>query len=73
MAIRRVDDLGGLLRVDYERFTRSEAPQTLTVHLEPAATGAAEVRLWIDRRYLDDAKVEAITPPPVRACRYATT
>ena len=63
---RHAVSLPGLLRVEYQRFTRYEAPQTLTVRLEPAATQTAEARVWIDRRYLDDARVEAVTPPPAR-------
>lgn len=58
--------LPGLLRLEYERFARFQAPQTLTAHLEAAATGASEVRLWVDRRYLDDTRVETITPSPAR-------
>jgi hypothetical protein len=56
----------GLLRVEYQRFARREAPQTLTVRVEPAAAHAAEVRLWIDRRYLEGSRVETITPHPAR-------
>lgn len=63
---RREARLPGLLRVEYQRFARYEAPQTLTVRLEPAATRGPEVRLWVDRRYLDDAQVATITPPPSR-------
>jgi len=63
---RQEVSLPGLLQVEYQRFARYEAPQTLTVRLEPAATRAAEVRLWVDRRYLDESRVETITPPPSR-------
>ena len=34
------------------------------MHVEPA--GAAEIRLWVDRAYLDRVRVEAVLPPPVR-------
>jgi hypothetical protein len=63
---RQEVSLPGLLRVEYQRFARYEAPQTLTVRLEPAATRTGEVRLWVDRRYLDESKVETIMPPPSR-------
>jgi hypothetical protein len=63
---RRDVTIPGFLRVEYQRFARYGAPQILTVRLEPAATGAAHVRLWLDRRYLDESKVETITPPPAR-------
>jgi hypothetical protein len=62
---RRSVTLPGLLRVDYHRFARYEAPQTLTVRLEPAAAGP-EARLWVDRRYLEDVRLESVTPPPSR-------
>ena len=58
--------LPGLLRVEYQRFARYQAPQALTAHLEPAATRGGEVRLWVDRRYLGDSRVDTITPPPAR-------
>jgi hypothetical protein len=58
--------LPGLLRVEYQRFARYDAPQTLAVRLEPAATSTADVRVWLDRRYLDESRVETITPPPSR-------
>ena len=63
---RSVVSLPGLLRVEYQRFARYEAAQTLTVRLEPGATRGGETKLWIDRRYLDDTRVEAVTPPPTR-------
>ena len=58
--------LPGLLRVEYQRFARYQAPQALTAHLEPAVTRGGEVRLWVDRRFLGDSRVDTITPPPVR-------
>ena len=58
--------LPGLLRIEYQRFARYQAAQTLTAHLEPAATRGGEVRLWVDRGYLAHARVETITPPPAR-------
>jgi len=63
---RRDVTIPGFLRVEYQRFARYDAPQTLTVRLEPAATNAAYVRVWLDRRYLDGSKVETISPPPIR-------
>jgi hypothetical protein len=56
----------GLLRVEYQRFGRYQTPETLTVRLEPAATRVAEVRLWVDRQYVDGSQIERITPPPIR-------
>jgi hypothetical protein len=56
----------GLLHVEYQRFARYEAPQALTVRVDPAATQAGEVRLWVDRGYLEATRIETITPEPTR-------
>jgi hypothetical protein len=63
---RREVGVPGLLQVEYERFARYEAPQTLTVRVDPAATHTGEIRLWVDRRYLEHARIETITPEPSR-------
>jgi hypothetical protein len=63
---RRATHLAGLLRVEYQRFARYEAVQTITIRVEPAATHTGELRVWVDRRFLDDSKIDAITPTPVR-------
>jgi len=56
----------GLLRLEYQRFARYQASQTLSAHVAPAGAGAGGIRLWIDRRFLDDSRVDTITPPPAR-------
>lgn len=56
----------GLLEVDYARFVRYQASHTLTARLVGAAIRGPEARVWIDRRYLDDARIETVTPPPLR-------
>ncbi|HXH81412.1 MAG TPA: hypothetical protein VNN07_00620 [Candidatus Tectomicrobia bacterium] len=56
----------GTLRVEHQRFSRFKTPETLTVHLDSAATGTDRVLVGIDRRYLDDSRIDAITPPPAR-------
>jgi hypothetical protein len=55
-----------LLEIDYSRFVRYQASHTLTVRLTGTAVRGPEARLWIDRRYLDQARIESIAPPPVR-------
>jgi hypothetical protein len=54
------------LSVEYKRFTRYETPETLTVRVDPAATRAPDVRLWVDRRYLERVVVESVVPAPLR-------
>jgi hypothetical protein len=59
-------EVPGLMTVEYERFARFETSETLTVRLEPAATGGESVRLSLNRDFLDSAKIETVLPPPVR-------
>lgn len=56
----------GVMRVEYQRFTRYQTPETLTVHLEPAAIAGPVVRIGIDRRYVDRARIELVVPRPRR-------
>lgn len=56
----------GIMRVEYQRFTRYQTPETLTVHLEAAAIAGPVVRIGIDRRYLDRSRLESVVPPPRR-------
>jgi hypothetical protein len=48
--------------VHYLRFTRWQAPHTLTITLQPSA--AQTVALSINRSYLDSMQVQQITPQP---------
>lgn len=52
------------LRLEYERFVRSTAPQELTLHLGPSVTAHPKVRLWVDREYLDNQQIESVVPEP---------
>jgi hypothetical protein len=56
----------GDLAVDYRRFARYQTDDTLTFRLEATATNAPHVRLWVDRAYLDGARLETVVPSPVR-------
>lgn len=56
----------GAFSVEYERFTRYQAPQTLQIHLAPAVTSRREARLWISRAFLDSSKIEGVIPTPLR-------
>lgn len=54
------------LGLDYQRFSRYQSSEPLTLRLDGSATRAPEVRVWLDREYLDGARIEAVLPPPVR-------
>lgn len=57
---------GGPLWVDYYRFQRVQSPDEIQVHLGPGDRDNREVRLWIDRQYLDNVELEKVTPQPWR-------
>lgn len=57
---------GDALAVDFHRFSRYQSSETLRIRLDGRATSAPELRVWIDRTYLDSAKLESILPTPVR-------
>lgn len=46
--------------LEYERFVRRQAETELTFRLERAG------EIWLDRRWLEGLKVEAVTPEPDR-------
>jgi hypothetical protein len=52
------------LRLEYERFVRSTAPQELTLHLGPGVTAHPKVRLWVNRKFLDTQQIESVVPEP---------
>ena len=56
----------GAMSVDYQRFARLETSETLTVRLEPAAIVGSSIRLSLDRRFLDSARMASVLPPPTR-------
>jgi hypothetical protein len=56
----------GVLAVEYQRFARYDTPDTLSIRLEPAATGGPAVRVGLDRAYLDHSKIDSMVPPPAR-------
>lgn len=53
----------GAFRVEYERFWRVKSPTPVRVHLR-APGGEREARIWIDRAYLSDARIEQMLPQP---------
>lgn len=55
---------GGPLRLEYDRFPRARAPQTLRVLLGPGAARGGKARLWLSAGYLEGVRVRGIEPPP---------
>lgn len=52
--------------LDYQRLARYESSQTLRLRLEAAAVRSPEVRVWLDRDYLEGVRLEVVLPPPIR-------
>jgi hypothetical protein len=50
------------LRIEYDRFARSQGPSELRIHCKPPA--GETFRLMISRPFIDHIEVEAITPEP---------
>jgi hypothetical protein len=60
---RVAGDKSGPIWVEYERFTRFEAPTELTVHLKRPPT-TSQVGVWLAKDYCDRIEIESITPEP---------
>ncbi|MCA1626498.1 MAG: hypothetical protein LC742_00825 [Acidobacteria bacterium] len=55
---------GAPLRLEYNRFERYLAPTTLRVHTGAGAGREGQLRIWLDRTYLEGVQVESVTPQP---------
>jgi hypothetical protein len=54
----------GALLLEYERFECWGAPAKLRLHLEPSAEAGGAARVWLGTEYIEDLRIEAITPEP---------
>jgi hypothetical protein len=62
------------LKVQYQRFVRRGAPASLLVELRQDSGAAVEdVELQLSRSYLEDARIEAVTPAPNAAAAGASS
>jgi hypothetical protein len=52
--------------LEYERFERFQSPAQLRVHFKPGSGTAGQVRIWIDRDYLEQIQLQQVTPQPER-------
>ena len=57
-----VDDPSRTLRVEYERFVRRGAPNTVTLHLRSVKPGSRS--FWLSAEYLRKVDVESVEPDP---------
>jgi hypothetical protein len=51
---------------EYHRFVRYGEPTTLRVHLDAQAGTGGEVRMWLNRKYLESIQLQSVTPQPDR-------
>ena len=61
----RTADGGPSLKIQYNRFVRYHAPASLRVTVAPPAA-SDQVRLVLDRAFLNAMELETITPEPAR-------
>lgn len=57
----------GPLRLGYGRFERQEAATELRVEVAAGNAQQAELRLWLSEAYLDDVRIQRISPEPDHA------
>lgn len=54
----------GGLTVEYPRISRMDSPDELTIDVQPSLVRGGQVRLELDRRWLDTVEIERILPEP---------
>lgn len=57
---------GDRLWMEYDRFERFQSPAQLRVHLQRPSGEAKQVRLWVDREFLEQVQIQQVTPQPVQ-------
>jgi hypothetical protein len=60
----KVSDPDGRLTIEHERFARFQAPATLRFRFAPGAAREGKVRVWIERAFLEEIKIDTIVPEP---------
>jgi hypothetical protein len=55
---------GDPLWLEYDRFERFQSPTQLQVHFIPKQVG--QVRIWLDRDYLEQVQLQQVSPQPLR-------
>jgi hypothetical protein len=54
------------LWVEYNRFTRYQAPESLKVHVRPVGGSDGQARLWLNREFANKVELNDIEPEPER-------
>ena len=66
VATAQVDAPDGSMQVEYLRLDHHLGSGELTVEIAPGFVTDGEVRLWLDRTYVDDLGLERVVPEPDR-------
>lgn len=53
-----------VLRIEYERFGRYQAPMDLKIHVGAQAVQGQFLRLWFDSKYFEAVELSQISPAP---------
>lgn len=56
----------GPLHVAYHRFERLNAPGLLSIRVAGNVAAGNQIRIWLDRDYVDSLQVQQITPQPAQ-------
>jgi hypothetical protein len=64
LARTQAQSADGGLRVEYDRFAHYEAPTRLRLIVSDRVARGKDVRLWIERAYLANARLQQVMPEP---------
>lgn len=56
----------GMVRVDYDRIVRANAPTSLRFHVRNSRRTDGTVNLWLDQSFAHSIMIEQIVPEPVQ-------
>lgn len=62
LSSRTLTSSDGTLRLEYNRFERYQAPSELRLYF--AASEQTKARVWISGQFMQNMKLETISPPP---------
>lgn len=61
--LSRAESSGAGLRIEYDRFARTQAPTSLVIHIDGGAARAGAVRLVLGGDYIHAAQIQSTTLP----------
>jgi hypothetical protein len=61
---QKAGDSSQPLSLEYDRFGRFKTPTTLKIHLGQSGRSSQQVRVWLNRDYLEHVQIRQVTPQP---------